>query len=80
MNIKGYFIRNEEKEELKVFESWEVRWNSRHGEYSSDTRPEAMMFPSKEHAEKFKEALVCAFKLIKCTSGTKVTIKGRNYD
>lgn len=57
--------------------SWIVRWTSRHGEYSSDTRPQAEIFPLKEDAEAFKQALEAAFKLIRHTSGNRVTIEER---
>jgi hypothetical protein len=54
---------------------WEVRWNSRHGEYSGDIKKEAEFFPSEDDAIQFKNALVSAFKLTRNTSvETKVSI------
>ena len=59
---------------IDIPQLWEVRWRSRNGEYSGDTRPEMEAFLSLEEAESFKTALVNAFKLIKHTSGTRVTL------
>lgn len=65
-------VRDPQTEELEVVQLWEVRWWSRHGEYSADVRPQVKVFPDKEDAVKFKEALEDAFKLIGHTSGTSV--------
>lgn len=53
---------------------WEVRWESRHGDFSSDRRPELEAFPSPEEAEAFAQALRDAFMLIKHTSRDRVTV------
>lgn len=74
MNLKKLLFRNEQLQTTYVFEAWEVRWTSRHGEYGGDTQPEMRIFPSKEEAEDFKKALEDAFKLIKHTSGTEVQL------
>lgn len=60
--------------QIEAAQLWEVRWYSRYGGYSGDTRPELEAFPSKEAAEYFRDALVNAFSLIKHTSGDKVTL------
>lgn len=54
--------------------SYEVRWTSRYGEYSGHTRPEIEIFKDKNEAEHFKKMLEDAFKIIKHTSGDKVSI------
>lgn len=74
MNLIKIFFRDEQETSVDVYECWEVRWTSRHGEYSSDTRPEIRAFPDKKGAAEFKRALEDAFKLIKHTSATRVTL------
>lgn len=75
MNIfKKIFIPSGEKVELKAYETWFVRWTTRHGEYFSDTKDTMEVFTSKEDAELFADQLKAAFKLIKYTSGNRVTI------
>jgi hypothetical protein len=54
---------------------WEVRWQSRHGAYSGDVRPEMEAFTSLDEASRFQLALENAFRLIRTTSGTKVFIE-----
>lgn len=66
------------KEELVAYESWIVRWQSRYDEYSSSIRPEAEVFTNKEDADKFAEQLREAFKLVRHTHGTRVTVKQNN--
>jgi hypothetical protein len=70
-------VSNEIKE-IDAIQLWEVRWSSRHGSYSTDTKFEMEAFPSKNQAEEFAQALRNAFKLIKHTSGNDVTVtKGK---
>ena len=61
--------------QVDAVELWEVRWQSRHGEYSGSIRPESEVFPKREDAEAFAQALRDAFRLIKHTSGTSVKIE-----
>ena len=68
------FFRDEAEMSVDVIETWEVRWDSRWGEYSGNIKPEIRVFPSKEGATAFGKALKDAFKLIKHTSGNRVTI------
>ena len=56
---------------------WVVSWQSRQGAYSSDISKEFEAFSSEEDAKEFKISLENAFKLIRHTSGTKVTIEKR---
>jgi hypothetical protein len=52
MNIfKWLSIPNGEKEDVKAYKTWVVRWDSRHGQYSGNTRPEVEVFTTKEDAE-----------------------------
>lgn len=60
--------------QVNAVQLWEVRWESRHGEYSGNTKPEIEAFPSLEEAEEFAKALRNAFKLIKHTSKDSVTV------
>lgn len=67
-----------EIKEVDAIQLWEVRWTSRHGGFSGDTKPEMEAFPSQIQAEEFAQALRNAFKLIKHTSGNNVTVvKGK---
>jgi hypothetical protein len=53
-----------ETKEIEVAQLWEVRWTSRHGEYSHSVEPELEAFPSKEAAEEFATSLRNAFDLL----------------
>lgn len=64
-----------QNQHIYAHKSWVVRWQSRKGEYSSDTRPEAEVFPIYEDAVAFKQALENAFKLIRHTSGNRVVLE-----
>jgi hypothetical protein len=59
---------------IEVAQLWEVRWKSRHGEYSHDVRPEVEAFASEAQAEEFATALRNAFQLVRHTSGRKVIV------
>lgn len=63
--------------ETDVAQTWEVRWYSRQGQYSSDVQPECEVFISEAEALHFKVALEQAFRLIRHTSGALVTISKR---
>ncbi len=54
---------------------WEVRWTSRHGKYHGDVREELECFVSQELADGFAESLRAAFRLIRHSSETKVTVE-----
>ena len=60
--------------EVKVAQLWEVRWHSRHGQYSSDTRPELETFLSEAEANDFATSLENAFRLIRHSSGTSIDV------
>jgi hypothetical protein len=66
-----------ETKEVDVAQTWEVRWESRHGEYSGDTQPEMEVFTSREEAEAFAQSLRNAFQLIRHSSGTHVALRQR---
>jgi hypothetical protein len=63
--------------QIEAIQLWEVRWVSRHGEYSHSMSPEMEAFASQEEAESFAASLRNAFKLIRHTSGNRVIVKGR---
>jgi hypothetical protein len=56
-------------------ETWVVIWESRFDDYGGDTKPELALFTNIDDAIKYKEALENAFKLLRYTHGTKVTIR-----
>jgi hypothetical protein len=79
MNIfKWLSIPNGEKEDVKAYKTWVVRWDSRHGQYSGNTRPEVEVFTTKEDAEKFARELREAYKLVRHTSGITVSVENNN--
>ncbi|MCM3109916.1 hypothetical protein [Lederbergia lenta] len=49
-------------------ETWVVRWNKRHGNYSNDYKETAQFFTSKEEAKAFADSLKRANKLLGHTS------------
>ncbi|QOV08342.1 hypothetical protein Kirov_143 [Bacillus phage Kirov] len=49
-------------------ETWVVRWNVRHGEFSSDYKETAQFFADKEEAKEFEDSLKRATKLLGHTS------------
>jgi hypothetical protein len=63
--------------QVEAVQLWEVRWESRYGKYSNDTRPEVEAFTSQDEADKFADALRAALVLLRTTSGTKVTVAPR---
>jgi len=80
MNIRSIFTKqlevpeNNETLEVDVAQLWEVRWKSRHSEYSAGTRPEVEVFLSQQEAQDFAESLQQAFSLIRHTSGNYVQV------
>jgi len=75
MNILKLIFRDKQEISTDIFECWEVRWCSRHGEFHGDTIPQLRAFPRETDAIEFKQALDDAFALVKTTSGTRVTIE-----
>lgn len=74
MKFKKAQFRDEQTMQVDVAEVFEVRWQSRHGEFSYATRPEIRVFAKEKDAISFRDALRDAFRLIKHTSGTEVSI------
>lgn len=75
MNIfKKIFAPTEAKQEFTVLRSWTVSWESRYGQFSGDTQKEFEVFISEEEANQFANQLKDAYKLLKHTHGTKVSI------
>jgi hypothetical protein len=72
--FKKLFIPGGQLTELKSYESWVVRWESRWGDGMFCTQPEAEVFTTEEDAKKFAESLRSAFKLIRHTDGTEVKV------
>ena len=62
-------------EEVGAVQLWVVSWVGRFGEFQSQTQKEFEAFASKDVAEDFANDLRQAFKLIKHTSQTEVTVK-----
>ncbi len=74
MEFLKLFIRDKQEQAIETVNCYEVRWTSRHGSFSGETQQEVRVFVSQEDAEEFYDALKAAFKLIKHTSGTRVTV------
>ena len=68
---------NNETKQIDVVQTWEVRWRSRHGEYSGDTREQVEVFTDEQAAKDFETALDNANKLLRNTSNTHVSVKKR---
>lgn len=60
-------------------ETWEVRWISRQGKYSGDTKPEVAAFTNKEDAHIFANAVRDAYKMLRHTSDTAVYVEKMKY-
>jgi len=76
--VESNAILLERRKQFHFTETWEVRWASRHGDYSGDTKPEIAAFASREEAEEFGEVLRDSFRLIRHTSGTRVVVQKGN--
>jgi len=61
--------------EVDVIQLWEVRWISRHGEYSHHTQPELEAFTSYEKANEFATALKNANKLLRNKNNIDVRLE-----
>ena len=72
--FKNLLIPSGEKTTVVAYNSWIVRWRSRCGEYSGDTKLEAEIFPSEQDAYKFAEQLKESFKLLRY-SGNPTEVK-----
>lgn len=66
-------VSNDVKE-IEALQTWEVRWTSRHGEYSHSTRREIEVFASEQDAQHFAAALQAAFRLIRITTENEVRV------
>lgn len=76
---KTITIPSGEKADVQAYDVWHVRWTSRHGEYSHDTRPEVEAFTTQEDADRFATELKTAFRLIRHTRGIGVTVEKSSY-
>ncbi len=53
---------------------WIVLWYSRYGKFSTNIQREYEAFPDQRDAIQFRESLISAFKLLRHTHGTDVSI------
>ena len=60
--------------EVEAVQMWNVRWQSRNGEYTDHVHPELEAFPTETQAQEFATSLRNAFALIRHTSGTRVSV------
>jgi hypothetical protein len=75
--VKEVPLTNATKE-VEAVQLWEVEWKGRDGPFSSDVRREWEVFTSEEQAAEFAESLRRAFKLLRITSDTEVTMRIRS--
>lgn len=61
--------------QVEVVQTWEVRWRSRHGQYSGNTRDECEIFTNKDEAHSFAESLRNAFKLIRHVGSDTIKVE-----
>ncbi len=59
---------------ITAIKTWEVRWTSRHGSYSSDVTPEVEVFADYASADTFRQAISNAIALLK-NSGDETQVK-----
>jgi len=76
LSFKKLFVHETNStKEINAVQLWEVRWKSRYNEFFSGTQPEVEIFTDEQTARDFKQALEQAFRLLRHTSGTRVTLK-----
>ncbi len=75
LNIFKKSVPTNETKVVDAAKSWTVTWYSKNGEYSTNKEQENAVFLSIDDAEGFKKSLESAFKLLRYTYGTNVTIK-----
>lgn len=64
-----------ETKSVKTVQLWEVRWDSKHGyEGVPDSRPEMEAFTSEAEAKEFRDSLQYAYRLLRYTTGTRVSM------
>ncbi len=68
-------IPSGDTKEVTVVKSWVVSWKSRYGDYSAQTTKEYEVFTSEQDAEDYKDQLKAAFKILRFTDGTNVSVK-----
>lgn len=66
--FKSLFIPSGEQKELIAYNTYEVRWMARNGNYSFDVFPMVEVFTNEEDAKTFARSLRDAFKLVRNTS------------
>jgi hypothetical protein len=74
-SFKKITIPTDATKDVLARESWKVMWISRCGQFSGDTNKECEFFLSEKEANDFAEALRAAFKLIRHTSNTCVSVQ-----
>jgi hypothetical protein len=77
--VNDLTLRNQFTAKYEFAETWEVRWLSRHGDYSGDTSPQVAAFTSRGDAEQFAMALKAAYKMLRHTHGTGVVVEKNKY-
>ena len=68
-------LADSEDTTIEGVQLWLVRWTSRYDSWHADTQKEVEAFASKETANRFATDLRNAFKLIRHTSRTTVTVE-----
>lgn len=63
-----------ETHEVDAIVTWSVKWKSRYGEFMGEVTEECETFIDESVAKEFKTSLDNAYKLLKHTSGTRVTL------
>jgi|GEM_PF-3696356 len=63
------------RDNMVLTDAWCVRWFSRWGEFSTETRQECEIFATEEEAHEFANRIKEAFQLIRHTSNAKVTVE-----
>ena len=74
MKFFDFSFRSKKEVTVSACVQWEVRWTSRHSEFSNGTREEVRVFTDESQALEFSCALKDAFRLIRHTSQTLVSL------
>lgn len=74
IKLKKLLVPTGETKKVDAIEVWTVSWWSRYNEYSFGVNKEFEVFISEGEAEDFAKSLRDAFKLLRYTSGTKITV------
>ena len=75
MGTKFISVPTGDTKEVVALDNWVVSWKSKHGEYKSDYRQEFEVFLNEDDAKDFKKSLEDAFKILKYSHESIISVK-----